>query len=143
MHIYFLDFAQLKDLLPPMWLKPKKGITMIFHHVDQFLLLAIEVFGYLRKHANAFLHDHANVIWSLKGPKGVPFFLFWLFFLSKNFNYLAKDTIIFNLKLGSGSRPIYFMTSTFSRHPPPPIAMINLLQVIGCWDGRFLTFSLC
>ncbi len=56
---------------------------MIFHHVDQFLLLAIEVFGYLRKHANAFLHDHANVIWSLKGPKGVPFFCFDYFFYQK------------------------------------------------------------
>jgi hypothetical protein len=37
--------------------------------IDQFLPLAIEVFGYLHKHAYVFLHDYANAIWSLKGTK--------------------------------------------------------------------------
>jgi hypothetical protein len=40
------------------------------HPTDQFLSLAIEVFGCLHKHADVFLHDYANVIWSLKGTKG-------------------------------------------------------------------------
>ncbi len=38
--------------------------------IDQFLPLAIEVFGCLHKHADLFLHDYANAIWSLKGTKG-------------------------------------------------------------------------
>jgi hypothetical protein len=48
------------------------------HHVDQFLPLAVEVFGCLHKQMEVFLHNCANVIWSLKGPKGLPF-LSWLF----------------------------------------------------------------
>jgi hypothetical protein len=38
--------------------------------INQFLPLAIEVFGCLHKHANVFLHDCVNAIWSLKGTKG-------------------------------------------------------------------------
>jgi len=44
------------------------------HPIDQFLPLAIEVFDCLHKHADVFLHDYANVIWSLKGTKGPHFF---------------------------------------------------------------------
>jgi hypothetical protein len=44
------------------------------HPINQFLPLAIEVFGYLHKHADVFLHDYANVIWSLKGTKGSHLF---------------------------------------------------------------------
>jgi hypothetical protein len=36
-----------------------------WHPIDQFFPITIEVFGYLHKHANAFLHDCANAIWSL------------------------------------------------------------------------------
>jgi hypothetical protein len=32
------------------------------HPTNQFLPLAIEVFGYLHKHADVFLHDCANAI---------------------------------------------------------------------------------
>jgi hypothetical protein len=35
---------------------------------NQFLPLAIEIFGCLHKHVDVFLHNCANVIWSLKGP---------------------------------------------------------------------------
>jgi hypothetical protein len=42
---------------------------------DQFLLLAIKVFGCLHKQVDVFLHDCANAIWSFKGPKGPPFVL--------------------------------------------------------------------
>ncbi len=41
------------------------------HPTDQFLPLAIEIFGYLHKHANVFLHDCTNVIWSLKRREGL------------------------------------------------------------------------
>jgi hypothetical protein len=38
-------------------------------YCDQHPTLAIEVFGYLHKQANVFLHDCVNVVWSLKAPK--------------------------------------------------------------------------
>jgi hypothetical protein len=38
------------------------------HTIDQVLPLIIEVFGCLHKHADVFLHDCVNAIWSLKGP---------------------------------------------------------------------------
>jgi hypothetical protein len=43
------------------------------HPIDQFLPLTIDVFGCLLKQADVFLHNHANAIWSFKGPKGPPF----------------------------------------------------------------------
>ncbi len=53
------------------------------HSTNQFLLLIIEIFGYLHKHAYMFLHDCANAIWSLKGSKGLIFLLWSLFFVKK------------------------------------------------------------
>jgi hypothetical protein len=41
------------------------------HPSDQFLSLAIEVFGCLHKHVDVFLHNCANAIWSLKGTEGL------------------------------------------------------------------------
>ncbi len=35
------------------------------HHIDQFLLLAIEIFGCLHKQAYVFLHHCAIAIWTL------------------------------------------------------------------------------
>ncbi len=40
------------------------------HPTNQFLPLVIEVFGYLHKHIDVFLHNCVNVIWTLKAPKG-------------------------------------------------------------------------
>jgi hypothetical protein len=42
-----------------------------WHPINEFLPLAIKIFGCLHKHANVFLHNCANVIWSLKGPKAL------------------------------------------------------------------------
>ncbi len=53
------------------------------HPINQFLLLAIQVFKCLHKQANVFLHNYANVIWSFKRPKGL--LLFILIFFSLNF----------------------------------------------------------
>jgi len=46
---------------------------------NQFFPLAIEVFGYLHKHVDVFLHDYINAIWSLKRQKAF-IFLPWSFF---------------------------------------------------------------
>jgi hypothetical protein len=41
------------------------------HPTNQFLYLTIEIFGCLHKHADMFLHDCANAIWSLKKLEGL------------------------------------------------------------------------
>jgi hypothetical protein len=38
--------------------------------INQFFQLVIEVFSYLHKHADVFLQDCINAIWSLKETKG-------------------------------------------------------------------------
>jgi hypothetical protein len=48
----------------------KKRSCCSRHPTNQFLPVAIEVFGCLHKHADVFLHDCANAIWSLKGIEG-------------------------------------------------------------------------
>jgi hypothetical protein len=53
------------------------------HSINQFLPLTIEVFGCLHKQANVFLHDCANVIWSLKGLEGLHLFILVIFFHQK------------------------------------------------------------
>jgi hypothetical protein len=56
------------------------------HPINQFLPLAIEVFGCLHKHVDVFLHDCANANWSLKGPKG--------FHLSTLVTFLRQKVLI-------------------------------------------------
>ncbi len=46
-----------------------------WQHVNQFLPLVVDAFGYLHKQAYVFLHNCANVIWSLKRLKGLPHFV--------------------------------------------------------------------
>jgi hypothetical protein len=53
------------------------------HHIDQFFPLANEVFGCLHKQADVFLHDCANVIWSLKVLEGHHLFVLVTFFCQK------------------------------------------------------------
>jgi hypothetical protein len=52
-------------------------------YCDQSLPLAMEVFGFLQKQANVFLHNCVNAIWSLKGLKGLPLFVLIIFFQQK------------------------------------------------------------
>jgi hypothetical protein len=60
------------------------------HLANQIFPLVIEVFGCLRKQVDVFLHNCVNVIWSLKGPKGL--FLFILFtFLQQKIQSHCKD----------------------------------------------------
>jgi hypothetical protein len=86
------------------------------HPTNQFLPLAIEVFGCLHKHDDVFLHDYPNAIWSLKGTKGLHLAYLGHFFLSKSFNHITKDASVFHFKLGDSRRLSYFSTSTPSRH---------------------------
>ncbi len=61
-------------------IQAKERICSNWHPIDHFFLLAIEVFGCLHKHVNAFLHDYVNAIWNLGH-----------FSLSKNYNHVTKD----------------------------------------------------
>jgi hypothetical protein len=60
------------------------------HSINQFLPFTIEVFGCLHKQVNVFLHECANVIWSLKGPKDLPRFVLVIFFI-KEFQLRCKE----------------------------------------------------
>jgi hypothetical protein len=71
--------------------------------------------------------------------KPSPFYLDY-FSLLKNFNYITKDASILHLKSNNSGRPSYFLTSTF--HDTPPITMVDILQVVGCCGGLFLTLDL-
>jgi hypothetical protein len=102
-----------------------------WHPTYQFLPLTIEVFGYLHKHANVFLHDCANAIWSLKGPKG-PYHSTLVTFLHQKISItLQRMQVSFIL-----SRVVTISLAT-SRLPPlqdtPPITTTDLLQAIGFW----------
>jgi hypothetical protein len=73
------NLAQLKKLPPSMQLKPrKKAIT-----TNTPLIIVIKVFGCLYKHANVFLLNCANVIWSLKQPEGPHLSISITFLLQK------------------------------------------------------------
>jgi len=108
------------------------------HPNDQFFPLAIEIFWCLHKHVDVFLHECANAIWSLKRPKGPPFFCFGYFSSSKNFNYVAKDANIFHLKLGNNNRPSYFPTSTPWRHTPHHHGW----PITSCWLLKWKVFDI-
>ncbi len=92
LRICYLDATQTKERSYHNW-----------HPTDQFLPLAIEVFGYLHKHVDVFLHDYANAIWSLKRTKGP---------------HLSKASITLQRMQVSSilNRVSYFPTSTPSRH---------------------------
>jgi hypothetical protein len=85
------------------------------HLTDQFLPLAIVVFGCLHKLADVFLHDCTNAIWSLKGTKGLHLSTLVIFFIKK-FKSHYKDASILHLKLGGSRKLSYLSTSTPSKH---------------------------
>ncbi len=117
------------DLLPPFCTTQRFTTFDVFqakkrsychrHSIDQFLPLAIEVFGCLHKLVDVC----ANVIWSF------ILFLFWLFFHHK---HVAKDASILYLKSCDCDKLNYFPTSTLSRHTPhhhnQPITSGRLLK---------------
>jgi hypothetical protein len=54
-----------------------------WHSTNQFLFLAIEVFGCLHKYVDVFLHNYANAIQSLKRIEGLHLFTLVTFFHQK------------------------------------------------------------
>ncbi len=86
-----------------------------WHLINEFLPLAIEVFDCLYKHANVFLHNCANVIWSLKRPKGFSSNLDQ-FSSQFFFDHITKDINILHLKLNDSHSLSYFLISTPLEH---------------------------
>jgi hypothetical protein len=110
-----------------------------WHPIDQFLPLANEVFGYLHKHVNVLLHNCANVIWSLKRPKGLHFPTLVIFLCQKNSITLQRmqASSIFSWTIN-----VCLTTSWF---PPlqdtPSITTNNLLHAVDFWHGQiWLTY---
>jgi hypothetical protein len=107
-----------------------------WHPTNQFLPFAIEVFGCLHKHANVFLHDCVNAIWSLKWPKGP--------LLSTLITFLCQKVSITLQKIQMSSilsRTVAIGLAT-SWLPPlqntPPITMVDLLQAIDFWHKNMV-----
>jgi hypothetical protein len=81
-----------------------------------------------------FLHDDANVIWRLKGPKGLHLFVLITFFHQKisitlqrmQTSSILSWVIVISLAI--------FWVSPFQ--DTPPITMANLLQAIDFWHGE-------
>jgi len=69
------------------WSSNQRKELLKQYPIDQFLLLAIEVFGCLHKQVNVFLHNCANAIWNFKGTEG-PLLSIYLGFL-----FLSKISI--------------------------------------------------
>jgi hypothetical protein len=126
--IYFLDLAQLKDLLPLMQLKPMKGTIVIDTRwsilpLDNWSIwLLTQTCWYVFTQ----LHQYHLELERLKGPSS---FYLGHFSLSKSFNHIPKDANIHHLKLGCRCRLSYFSTSTFQ--DAPPITTADLLQAIN------------
>jgi hypothetical protein len=99
------------------------------HPTNQFFPLTIETFGCLQKHANVFLHDYANAIWSLKGTKGLH--------LSTLVTFLRQKFLITlqRMQASSISNEAIAIGLITSQLPPlqntPPITITDLLQVVS------------
>jgi hypothetical protein len=90
------------------------------HLIDQFLYLAIEVFGCLHKHANVFLHDCANAIWSLKRLEGLHLLTLVTFLCQKVLIALQKiqASLILSWAVAIGFKLFNF--HPFKTHLPSP-----------------------
>jgi hypothetical protein len=66
-----------------MQFKLKKRTIVTNNPINQFLLLAIEVFGCLHKQIDVLLHNCANAIWRLKGFEGLHIYVLVTFLHQK------------------------------------------------------------
>jgi hypothetical protein len=103
-----------------------------WHLTDRFLPLLNEVFGCLHKHANVFLHDCVNTIWSLKGTEGFHLSTLVTFFCQKVSITLQRMQMFFILSWVATDRLPSFQD-------PPPITKIDLLQVVDFWHVNIAT----
>ncbi len=78
----FLQSCATQEFAASNGLKPKKNYCDQ-HPTNQFLPLAIKIFGCLHKQTNVFLHDSTNVIWNLKGLDNFIFFVLVTFLHQK------------------------------------------------------------
>jgi len=99
------------------------------HPANQFLPLAIEVFGCLHKHVDVFLHDYANAICNVKRPESPHLSILVIFLHQKVLITLQR------MQTSSILNRAIAISLTTSRLPPfydiPPITMADLLQVVG------------
>jgi hypothetical protein len=79
-----------------------------------------------------FLHNCANVIWSLKGQEGLLIFVLVIFFQQKNFNHIAKVANILHLKLDESRRSSYFLTSMKS--PLLDTSLISTIDLLQAFE---------
>jgi hypothetical protein len=99
------------------------------HPIDQFLPLTIEVFDCLHKHADVFLHECVNAIWSLKGTKGLH--------LSTLVTFLCQKISITLQRMQTSSilSQVIAIGLPISQLPPlqntHPITMADLLQTVS------------
>jgi len=100
------------------------------HPTDHLFPIAIEVFGCLNKQADVFLYDYANVMWSFKGPKGLPIFILVIFLHQKISITLQRMQTSFILS------QVIIRSLTIFQLPhlqnAPPMITTNLLQVVLC-----------
>jgi hypothetical protein len=108
------------------------------HSTDQFLLLAIEIFGCLYKQVDVFLHEYVNAIWSLKAPKGLLLSILVTFLHQKIALQRMQASSILSWAVVIG-----LATSWLSPlQDTPPITIAGLLQVVDFWHGKIkLTYS--
>jgi len=108
------------------------------HLIDQFLPLAIEVFGCLHKQVDVYLQDCVNAFWSSKGPEGLFLSILVVFLYQNIFNYVTKDANILHLKLGNSGRLSYFPSSTPSGDTPH----CHDWPIIGSWLLKWKHFDI-
>jgi hypothetical protein len=93
------------------------------HLTNQFFSLTIEIFRYLYKQVHVFLHNCANVIWSLKKLKSPPFFIFVTFF-HQNFQLhcqgCKQNSILSQvLTIGLATSPLPLLRTQPHHHDRP------------------------
>jgi hypothetical protein len=97
----------------------------------KFICLTIEVFGCLHKHANMFLHNCANAIWSLKWLEGLHFSTLVTFFHQKVLITLQRMQ---TSSIVSCAVVVGLTTSWLSPlQNTLPITIADLLQGVGFW----------
>lgn len=90
--------------------------------------MVIEIFDYLHKQVNVFLHDCANVVWNLKVPKGLPLSILVTYFFQR------VSITLQNMQESSILSRMIAIGLAISQLPPlqdsPFIPIPNLLWVV-------------
>ncbi len=95
-------------MLPPLWLKPKKGTIVIEIPLINSWISTQKGWHVFTRLCQCHLE--------LERARRPSYFYHGYFHLSKSFNHITKDASTLCLKLGGSCRFSYFPTSTVSRH---------------------------